>query len=166
MRRIIFTSFLLLFQIAGCKESNEVPSKIITIDSSIDNGYKGFHFETGKTITYPNSDNIKPDFSVLVQIEQTGFIVGPFLSNPDLTSIFALTATFTDKEQADDFFDNYTVASATNYDPVALNLEPYQVWTIKTNHGEYAKLLVLDTDKVMDINNPFAEVTFRWDFVN
>ena len=158
---ILLTSTLLI----GCEETSEIPSKIITIDSSVDKGLKGFYFETGKTIIYPNSNNIKPDFSVLVQIEQTLGIVGPFLSNPDLTSIFSLTDSFTEKELADNYFDNYKVVSTTNYDIGALNLKPYQIWTIKTNEGKFAKLLVLDTKKGTDLNNPFAEITFRWDYL-
>ena len=163
MRKFTLAFLLTLTQIVGCKKVTEIPSKIVTLDSYAYDGLKGFYFETGTIIRYPNSNNIQPDFSVLAQIDQTG-IVGPFLSNPDLIPIFSLTDSFSDKELADKYFDNYTVASATNFDQHALNLQPYQVWTIKTNQGKLAKLLVLDTQKGL-ITDPFAKVTFRWDYI-
>ena len=163
MRKIILIIFLILTLLAGCKKTNEAPSKTIMLYSYVFDGLRGFYFETGTIIRYPVTNNPNPDFSVLPQIDQTG-VIGPFLSNPDFTLVFALTNSFSDKESADRYFDNYTTASTTTYDLHALNLKPYQIWTIKTNKGRLAKILVLDTQKGT-MADPWAEVTFRWDFI-
>ena len=162
MKKNILIILFIITQLIGCKENIETPSEIITLDSSIENGIKGFDFQTGKIIKYPNSDNIKPDLMVLVQMNSTEGLIGPYFTNIDLTQTFTLTDSFDDKETAEKYFDSYTSISSGIYDSAALNLKPYQIWTIKTNGKKFVKLLVLETMVGKDINEPYAEVTFRW----
>ncbi len=167
IKLIILT--ILLLNISCKKEDSSVDEglTIFILDSKIENNKgKGFLFESLKIIDYPNSDNIKPDFSVLAQTNDTGYVIGPFLSNPDMTKIFKLTREFSNLDSAQSFFNSYAHSTDTIYNQFALNIQPFQIWTIKTNTGDNGKILVIET-KGEEINNtPFAEIKFKADRLN
>jgi hypothetical protein len=87
--RVVFFFFAL---IVSCKDPQQVPAKVVTLDSSTDNG---FYFETEEIMRYPFVTP-KPDIIVAVQQQPDGAKVGPFLASVDLKTKFLLTNSFSD----------------------------------------------------------------------
>jgi hypothetical protein len=163
MRRIpyILLSTFLLLNISCRKD--DIPKEIVeaffTLDSKIEN-QKGFLFENLQVIDYPNASGIKPDFSVIAQMNDTGLVIGPFLYHPDLTNNFILTEEFVSLDSAKSFYASYKQSNDTIFEQFALNIKPYQIWTIKTANNKRGKILILQTTGEEINNSPFAEIAF------
>jgi hypothetical protein len=161
--KIILSTFL-IFNISCKKEDVILENEQLAffLDSKIEDGItKGFRLESNQIIDYPNSDGIKPDFIVAAQVNDTGLIIGPFLSNPDLNNIFILTEEFSELDSAKLFYNSYNYSDDSIFEQLALDVKPYQIWTIKTENDLKGKLLILKT-KGGKINNntEYAEMEF------
>lgn len=166
--KLLLSTLLILIISCGKEDTNIENAQVkFTIDSKIENGKgKGFRFENLQIIDYPNSNGIKPDFMVLAQCNDTGFVIGPFLSNPDMTNIFILTEEFSELDSAKLFYNSYAYSNDSIFEQHALDIKPYQIWTIKTANDKRGKLLILKT-KGEEINNtPYAEMEFLADKLN
>jgi hypothetical protein len=153
--KILVLGVLLLF--CSCDDDDN-PSPVYSLNSET---YKGFLFEDMKIIDFPNSINLKPDFFVLAQTNDTGDVLSPFLSHPDMESRFVLIAEFQDLESAQGFYDSYLTPEDKPLQQFALNIKPFQIWLIKTNTEKLGKILITET-KTSNINNkPFAEMKFK-----
>ena len=99
---------------------------------------------------------------VLAQTSEIGNVLSPFLSNPNLENRFLLIEEFNDYETAIDYFNGNTVYNNEPLQQFALNIVPNQIWLIKTNSGQFGKLLTIKTKvDVIDDNKPFAELEFK-----
>lgn len=146
----------LLLLLFSCDRKEDTPQNEFTINSA---DFKGFSFELFKVIDYPGFQT--PDFFVLVQIETHGELKGPFLSHPDLEARFYLADEFDDLESAEAFYGSYLPEDEKTLQQFALNVSSNQVWLIKTNSGNYGKILVLKTKSGQIDDKPFAEIVFR-----
>ena len=152
--KIWFIGLLLL--LFSCDRKEDTPQNEFTINSA---DFEGFSFESFKVVKYPGFQT--PDFFVLVQIETHGELKGPYLSHPDLETRFFLAGEFDDLEGAEAFYDSYLPEDEKTLQQFAMNVKANQVWLIKTNSGNYGKILIIKTKSGQIDDKPFAEIVFR-----
>ena len=174
MNKIIITTLLLLILlINSCDSSIEPTPKTsgeITINSKVENlKSKGFSFSQGGLIEYPNTQNIKPDFLLLVHMTIEEPIAGVFLSPPNNQPTFRLLIQLEAADSANKYFSELSEVPDTIYDWLALPLKENQIWAVKTQDNKYAKILILNTKAYMDSSiqsspTPYGEATFKWNY--
>jgi len=131
-------------------------SGIYTINSKDNLGF------SAENLTIGDFPKIKPDFILIPQTNITGDVMSPFLSNPNLEYRFILSNEFDDIESAKAFYDSYNSApQGKSLQQFALDLKENQIWLVKTKHGTFCKLLILETK--LDSNNAFVEIRFEAD---
>lgn len=164
MRTIIKLLFIASFLIlTSCDKDKTLPTNEFTLDSVT---HKGFQFDNLDIIDFPNSNDLKPDFIVLAQTNDNGDVLSPFLSQPDLENRFILSEEFDSFESAQTYFDSYSVPENKPFQQFALNVKPNQIWLIKTNSGEFGKILIISTEFNNIDNKPFAKATFKAENLN
>ena len=159
--KVLFIALLLIW--TSCDKENKLLTNEFTLDSST---HKGFQFENLDIIDFPNSNDIKPDFIVLAQTSDNGDVLSQFLSQPDLENRFILSEEFDNFESAQAYFDSYSTPENKPFQQFALNVKPNQIWLIKTNTGEFGKILIISTEFNNIDNKPFAKTTFKADNLN
>jgi len=169
--------FLLIIFINGCDNSvGPTPPKTngeTTINTKIVNfKYTGFSFSQDGNIEYPNSNNITPDIIVLVQTNETGNILGVFLSSAGtLKPTFKFIKQFndTDNDSAQVFFNNLAAVPDSNYMDLALPVKVNQIWAVKTVDDKFGKILILHTEAYADSSIPssptlYGAAKFKWNY--
>lgn len=151
---------LALLIMNSCDRAPNSPSNKFSLNSE---QHKGFLFEGLKVIDSPNSSGILPDFIVLAQTGENGNVLSPFLSNPLLENRFILSKEFEDIETAEQYFESYSAPEDEPFLQNALNIKPYQVWLIKTNNGDFGKILILNSIFKSIDSTPYAEIKFKAD---
>lgn len=159
--RLLFIAFLLIW--TSCDKEKQILTNDFTLDSETQ---KGFQFEILNIIDFPNSNGLKPDFIVLAQTSNDGDVLSPFLSQPDLENRFILSEEFENSESAQAYFDSYSTPEDKPFQQFALNVKPNQIWLIKTNSGEFGKILILSAEFSNIDNKPFARITFKAENLN
>jgi hypothetical protein len=154
---LVFLISLLIFS-ASCNKDDESPNNEFTLTSEV---YQGFSFDRFEIFSYSVTDNILPDFVVLVQVNAGGDAVAPFLSHPNYEPRFHLADEFEDLESAQEFFDTYSPSGNPNLLTNASTIQPYQVWLIRTNSGGFGKILIEQSRLYQQNNTHFAEITFK-----
>jgi len=146
-----------------CEDGDSVPPEFYTLDTALSSGQspKGFSFKDMDLISYPNSKNIIPDIILSVHTNETGDILGPMLSQPDLENRFILIKRFDDLNSAQKYFDTLSVVSKDQYQAFAFDIKPLEIWQIRTNSGEIGNILLLETKTEKVDNTPFAEIKFK-----
>ena len=172
MYKIIISLFLLIYIVYACDTIEpSLPSN--SGQATISTNYKdfkpyGFSFSQGTSIQYPNTQNIFPDFAVLVNIDLNGNVLGVFFSSVDsIRPTFNLVKQFSQNDSARVFFDNLIEAPDSNYSDLALPVIVNQIWAVKTSDNKFGKILILDTHAytdTLDPNSPitYGEATFNW----
>lgn len=160
---LVLYLIILIFIIGACEDHDKTPPDFYILNTEIPTGQlpKGFSFKDMKIISFPNSDNLKPDFLLLVHTAETGAILGPMLSHPDLENRFIFRKNHEDLNSAQNYFDTLSIINETQLQTFAFDIKPFEVWQIKTNTGETGILLVLETRTETINNTPFAEVKFK-----
>ena len=159
--RILFGLFLMIL-ISCAKEENK-PSDEFTLKSS---QYTGFVFEDLQIISFPNTDNLKPDFLVSAQTVENGTVVSPFLSHPALETRFFLSDTFENYENALASYNNFIIPENIQLEQFALNIKPNQIWLIKTNTEKFGVILIKSAAFNNNNDTPYAETTFKAKNIN
>lgn len=152
----------LLIVLTSCEGDNNIKSEFYTLNTKVTSNIFGFSFESLSIIDYPNKQNTKPDFIVLAQMNETATVLSPFLSQQDLESRFILSNNFNDYNSAKSYFDTLKTVENKTLEQFALGIRPNQVWVIKTNKGDFGKILVVETKaEIVENNTPFAEIKFK-----
>jgi hypothetical protein len=158
----------LLIVLTSCEGDDNSKSEFYTLNTTVTSNiskgfsFKGFSFESLNIINYPNKQNTKPDFIVLAQTNETGTVLSPLLSQQDLESRFILSNTFSDYNSAKSYFDTLLTVENKTLEQSALDIKPNQVWVIKTNNGDFGKILIVETKtEIVENNTPFAEIKFK-----
>lgn len=153
----------LLIVMTSCEGENNLKSEFYTLNTTVtSNKFNGFSFENLNIIDYPNKQNIKPDFIVLAQLNETGTVLSPFLSQQELESRFILSNSFSDYNSAKSYFDTLTTIENKTFKQYALGIKPNQVWVIEINNGDVGKILIVETKTaIVENNTPFAEIKFK-----
>lgn len=159
---------------SGCKDDETGPSPTptsgtATVDGRyVNNQASGFSFDQAAIVKFPNSKGLVPDLIVLVQMNETGAILGVFFARPDsLASAFQLLRQFTSFESAHSYFQDLAEIPDTTYVDLALPVRVGQVWAVKTRRNTFAKILIRQTVAYADSSNPsaptpYGEATFDW----
>lgn len=160
---LVLYLIILIFIIGACEDHYKTPPDFYILNTEIPTGQlpKGFSFKEMKIISFPNSDNLKPDFILSVHINETGAILGPMLSHLDLENRFTFIKSYDDLNSAQNYFDTLSILKDTPLQTFAFDIKPFEVWQIKTNTGEAGILLVLETRTETINNTPFAEIKFK-----
>ena len=95
-------------------------------------------------------------------MNETGTVLGPYLSQQDLESRFILSNTFMDYNSAKSYFDTLTTFKNKTLEQSAFGIKPNQIWIIKTNKGDFGKILIIEAKaEIVENNTPFAEIKFK-----
>jgi hypothetical protein len=154
---IIFTFF------ASCNKDGPEEGTVAIYVSNDLSKPNGFKFSTGEVITYEVESETEdfPEMVLTEQISHDGESIGLLLTNPQGKAIFSLTASFGNLADAEAYFTGYDYSSDQDFKIIAAGLEPYQLWTVKTNSGRKAKVLILEKY----FPGLLIGVNFRWGYV-
>jgi hypothetical protein len=152
----------LVFLTYSCEnKDNRDPEYILNTNIHSGQLISGFSFKKMDIIAFPNSESIIPDFIVACQINEFGEISGPFLSHQNLENRFVLLNSYDNINSARDAFDNLPTLSNSPYQPLALDIKPFDVWQIKTSSNETGVILILEASSEKIGSSLFAEVKFK-----
>jgi hypothetical protein len=153
------------------KEEDNVKYKGETIFSSekIQNGdiyiVYGFSFEQGKDIPYTLTGGSPPDIIVSNVTDVLNNITGAVLNSPDNDKAFYLNRIEASYAEVKNWFDNYSEVTVTDFNPLADSVELYQVWTIQTAAGKFAKILIKDIEIITGSSvQDYIEVTVDYEY--
>jgi hypothetical protein len=161
MKKIFFYLIISVAIITSCSKDGNEPEyegEIILSSEKVMLGevYNtvGFSFEKGKNVPYPITTDVIPDLVVTHLIDLDDNVIVTF-TNPINQEAFYLNQTFSSANEAKTWFDNYSEAPESVYLPLADSVQINQVWTIRTIHKKYAKLLIKKIVLMKD--NPVAD---------
>jgi len=157
---ILCTSVFLIF---SCEDKeNSDPEYILNNDLRNYHFISGFSFIKMDTISYPNSENIIPDFYVGCLINEYGIITkGPFLWHQNSENRFALINSYDNKISAQNHFDTISTINSNPYQTFTSDLKPYELWQIKTSSEEIGVILILEAKAENIEGSGFAETKFK-----
>ncbi|WP_456426132.1 hypothetical protein [Rhodocaloribacter sp.] len=112
----------------------------------------GFSFDKGMI-----SDDA-PDFRIAIQRDANNNVTGLFMSTPNLIEAFQLQGFYDTSSLAEKAFEGLVAAPKANYESLALEVKPNQVWFVRTESGYFAKLLVL----AAIANDESGKMRFKW----
>jgi hypothetical protein len=164
MNKLISLGLIILAYIIGACEDHDktLPdSYVLNTELSAGQHPKGFSFKEMKIISFPNSDNLNPDFILSVHINETGDILGPMLGDPELINRFIFRKKYDDLMSAQNYFDTLSVISEDPIQTFAFDIKPYEIWQINTNTGQTGIILVLESQAESINNTPTAEIKFK-----
>lgn len=125
----------------------------------------GFSFEKGKNIPFYLTSSSPPDIIVTTrETIQGDSITGAILNSPNNDEAFYLNYVSSDYSDALAWFENYNEVTATNFIPMADTVKLFQVWTIHTTAGKYAKLLIKKVDIIPSSPKDYVEVTVDYEY--
>ena len=164
---------VLMFFFVGCNGDNVGPNNGVTparstlTTKSVNNHAVGFSFATGEVVPILNSSTVQADMSTLVQLNDTGKIMGVFLSAIPFRQAFRLMYESTNMDSSKIFFEHLKDFPDSTLSDLAIPVRANQVWIVKTHDDKYAKILVINTLAYDDNAVPsaptlYGEVTFDW----
>jgi hypothetical protein len=166
----VLTILLLFIVSSGCKRdnpsepiANTVTSGKVTIDTR--RLPTGFSFVHGDTISVPNPENILPDFEFYVKTRNDPRPVGVHFagSRPSYQPTFCFKHFFSTLDSAKANFQNLNEVIDTAFTvEILFESIPYQIYTVKTYDGKYAKILI--TDNGPNIDTSYATCSFDWTY--
>jgi hypothetical protein len=152
-------------------EEDKVKYKGETIFSSekIQNGdiyiVYGFSFEKGENIPYTLISGSPPDIIVSNLTDVQNNITGAVLNSPDNEEAFSLNKIDDNYAEAKEWFDSYSEVTVTDFIPLVDSVELYQVWTIQTTAGKFAKILIKDIEIITNSSvQDYIEITVDYEY--
>ena len=129
----------------------------------------GFSFEKGKNIPYYLTSSTPPDLIITKLAELNDSITGAVLNSPENEEAFYLNTTGTSYTEAKEWFDNYGEVTATDFIALVDSVELYQVWTLQTAAGKFAKILIKNIDKmtngtIQDYSDDYIDITIDYEY--
>lgn len=155
---IVCISFTLLL---AC-ENNDTTPEFYVLNTEISNqSFKGFSFKKLNVIKYPNLKDEMPDFVLACSTNESGIIGGTFLSNLNSEDRFISLKRYDNLISAQNHYDTLTVTSKDEYQLLAMDINPFGIWQIKTNSGKTGIILVLEKRTETINNTAFGEIKFK-----
>ena len=158
----------LLLLVSACKKKETGPkiSGEVTINSKLygTGPYYIIGYSFSKGDLAESGSNPEPDLTVLAQSSPDNTSVDwAYLSTNNYQNSFSLNASFDNLTEAESFFNNYkTIPDTLDYTGIAKDIQPYQIWTFRTEDLRFVKLLLLKVITEIKEDNPYAETTFRY----
>ena len=171
--RNLILILLPVFIITGsCNDDEEVieyQGEIVLSSEKIQNGdiyiVYGFSFEKGEDVPYTLTGGSPPDIIVSNLTDVLNNITGAVLNSPDNIEAFYLNMTGTSYTEAKDWFDSYHEVTATDFEALSDSVELYQVWTMQTTAGKFAKLLIKQIDIITGSPvQDYIEITVDYEY--
>ena len=156
---ILCTSAIMIY---GCEKKENRDSEFI-LNNNLQSGLliSGFSFTKMNIITFPNSENIIPDFCVGCFINESGVITkGPFLWHQNSENRFALVNSYDNKISAQNHFDTISMICNKPYQTLA-DIKSSEIWQIKTSTDEIGVILILEAKAENVEGSGFAEIKFK-----
>lgn len=154
---ILLVLSVVLFSAISCEEEKKpvkYEGEVVLSSEKIQEGdiyiVYGFSFEKGENIPYSLTSGTPPDIIVSNLTDVQNNITGAVLNSPDNTEAFFQNFTGSTYEEAKNWFDNYNEVTATEFIPLVDSVELFQVWTIQTSAGKFAKILIRKMDIITD----------------
>jgi hypothetical protein len=174
-RCFILILLLILIFIGSCKDDEEtIKYKGVTVLSSEKKIQSndiyivyGFSFEKGKSVPYTLTGGSPPDIIVSNLTDVKNKITGAVLNSPDNIEAFYLNLTGTSYTEAKEWYDNYSEVTATDFKAISDSVELYQVWTVQTTAGKFAKLLIQKIDIIEALPptpDDYIEITVDYEY--
>jgi hypothetical protein len=164
MKKVISLFFCISVFLTYACEKKENSDLEFILNNDLRNGLliSGFSFKKMDTISYPNSENIIPDFIVGCFINEFGIITkGPFLCHQDLEDRFVLINSYENIVSAQNHFDTISTISNKPYQTFTSDIEPLEIWQIKTSTDEIGLILIEEAKAENIEGSGFAEVKFK-----
>jgi hypothetical protein len=87
------------------------------------------------------------------------------LNSPDNEEAFYLNTTGGSYSEAKDWFDSYAEVTTANFLPLTDSIELYQVWTIQTAAGKYAKILIREIEIISGVSlEDYVDITVDFEY--
>jgi hypothetical protein len=125
----------------------------------------GFLFEKGENIPYTLTSGSPPDIIVSNLTDVQNNITGAVLNSPDNEEAFSLNRIDDNYAEAKEWFDSYSEVTVTDFNPLVDSVELYQVWTIQTAAGKFAKILIKDIEIITNSSvQDYIEITVDYEY--
>ena len=125
----------------------------------------GFSFEKGENIPYTLISGSSPDIIVSNLTDVQNKITGAVLNSPDNEEAFYFNGKGANYKEAKEWFDNYDEVTATDFIALVDSVELYQIWTVQTAAGKFAKILVKNIDVITDSRiQDYIEITVDYEY--
>lgn len=171
---ICFILFLLSLMILtiSCDEEDEqieYQGEMILSSEKIQNGdiyiVYGFSFEKGENVSYTLTGGSPPDLIASNLTDVQNNITGAVLNSPDNIEAFYLNLAGTSYTEAKAWYDSYQEVTATDFEAISDSIELYQVWTVQTTAGKFAKLLIKEIEIFTDSPiQDYIELTVDYEY--
>jgi hypothetical protein len=163
MKRDLIILFALLVTLSGCTKVEKTrTSGIDTIENTTYQSSTyyvyGFSFSSAKLLSsYPAP---YPDITVYVNNDnlQSRLILQASNLNPS----FFKVGDFPDEDAAKSAFDNLKMFSAGQWQEMADQINPNQIWIFRTGRDTYAKIRIISTVNEIRETVPYGECKFQW----
>lgn len=168
----IFILFSILICAGSCDDDEDIikyKGEAIFSSEKFQNGniyiVYGFSFEKGENIPYTLTSGSSPDIIVSNLTDIQNNITGAVLNSPDNEEAFYLNTTGTSYSEVREWFDDYNEVTVTDFIPLVDSVELYQVWTIQTPAGKFAKILVKDIEIITSSSiQGYIEITVDYEY--
>ncbi|MEX0987736.1 MAG: hypothetical protein WD052_09690 [Bacteroidales bacterium] len=145
-----------------CERTDQIDRGQIVLSSAFNFDMatvQGYNFDLGKRTSYPSSGEALPDI-VVDQYRRIDGTVKPGFTSPSNPDGFALAGAFSTVEESLDYFNSQLQSfdPEAAYSPSTDTVTLFQVWVLKTNAGNYAKLHVNEIREASDASGEYIEV--------
>ena len=142
VKLLFILAFLLLLLVSCKKNSTEVSpvptSGRATLNSDLENNViQGFSFSKGSVISLPNTEGIKADMILAVQIAHDSKVIGVYFGSVELRPSFHLISWVSTEDSAQTIFDNLKEIPDTTFQDLAIPVKKNQVWAVKCKTVNY-----------------------------
>jgi hypothetical protein len=140
MRKICAVLAILVVICYSCEKKEDpkyagefiLSSELLQSDPSW--SFYGFTFEDGQIKLYAAGSSVRPDLS----ITYNDFNQEVSLESSDLDDAFYKNGDFANTGAADAYFNSYGEVTAMDFQPLALEVEVNQIWTVQTASKKFA----------------------------
>jgi hypothetical protein len=166
MRKISAVLVILIGVCFSCekKETQKYAGEIILSSELLASdpswSFYGFTFEDGQIKLYPAATSVRPDLSVTYN----DFNQEIALESSELEDAFYKNGDFPSSAAAENFFNTYGEVTALDFQPLALQVEVNQVWTVQTASKKFAKIWIKDSQVKTGTNSDYVELTIRYQY--
>ena len=142
------------------KYSGEILLSSELLQSDPSWSYYGFTFEDGQIKLYAAASSVRPDLS----ITYNDFNLEVSLESSDLEDAFYKNGDFANAGAAETYFNSYGEVTAMDYQPLALEVEVNQIWTVQTASKKFAKIWIKDIQLKTGTHSDFVELTIKYQY--
>ena len=162
MKKQIYILLAILIALTGCSKVEKTrTSGTDTIDNTIYQSTTfysyGFSFESAKLIS--NIENPGPDITLIVTRDVPVRLI---LQTDNFLASFYKVGDYIDQSAATIAFDNLKTVQVPQWQELADNILPNQVWIYRSDGEKYTKIRIESTINETRTGVAYGECTFQW----